>query len=126
MVFQNGASIFANINNDVRLVAYLSADAVLPEALVEFKTAVRAVASLSALAPGKFALEVVEPEADGGAVAAQIGEHGFRPMVAPLQPKLLLGSLSASCRYRGAVAAARADAESLRQASTKGAVATSA
>ena len=31
--FQNGASIFANINDDVRLVAYLSADAVLPEAL---------------------------------------------------------------------------------------------
>ena len=84
--FQNGASIFANINDDVRLVAYLSADAVLPEALVEFKTAVRAVASeLSALAPGKFALEVVEPEADGGAVAAQIGEeYGFRPMVANL------------------------------------------
>ena len=84
--FQNGASIFANINDDVRLVAYLSADALLPEALVEFKTAVRAVASeLSALAPGKFALEVVEPEADGGAVAAQIGEeYGFRPMVANL------------------------------------------
>ena len=84
--FQNGASIFANINDDVRLVAYLSADAVLPEALVEFKTAVRAVASeLSALAPGKFALEVVQPEADGGAVAAQIGEeYGFRPMVANL------------------------------------------
>ena len=40
---------------------------------------------LSALAPGKFALEVVEPEADGGAVAAQIGEeYGFRPMVANL------------------------------------------
>ena len=32
--FQGNASIFANINDDVRLVAYLSADALLPEALV--------------------------------------------------------------------------------------------
>ena len=90
---------------------------------MEFQTAVQAVASEpSALAPDKFA-EIVEPEADGGAVAAQIGEdYGFRPMVANLfDTKALFLPHSASCRHRGAVAAAEVfDADSLRRSIDEG------
>ncbi len=84
--FQGGNSIFANISDPVQFVGYLSADALLPEPLVELRGSLQTVLSeLAGEAGGKFLQRLEEPEANGGQVAQQINaEYGFQPMATSL------------------------------------------
>ena len=84
--FQGGSSVFANIQDPVAFKGYLSSDEKLPEALVEYRTVLNDVLDeLSAESDGKLTVEMLDPEAGDGAVAAQIAEqYGFQPMVASL------------------------------------------
>ncbi|MEM9620212.1 MAG: Gldg family protein [Pseudomonadota bacterium] len=84
--FQGGNSIFANINDPVEFVGYVSADSQLPEALVGLRQSLtEVVAELAAEADGRFTHRVVDPQAAGGEVAQQIAdEYGFQPMAASL------------------------------------------
>ncbi|MFT7288783.1 MAG: ABC-2 type transport system permease protein [Halieaceae bacterium] len=84
--YRSGGELFEQIKNPITLRAYVSADALLPEQLVEYSDALRAeVEALAGTSNGKLSLEFVEPEAGNGAEAARIlDEWGFQPMIAAL------------------------------------------
>lgn len=86
LAYQSGGNLFDTVKGDLIFNAYVSADDKLPEQLVSFKTDVRKVLEgKQADAGERFKFEFIEPEADGGQVAQQIGEEfGFKPMVASL------------------------------------------
>lgn len=81
-----GGNLFDSIKSDIRFVGYVSADDKLPEQLVEYRDAIAGeLDTLAANSRGKFAVEFLEPEANGGEVAARIQEEwGFQPMAAGL------------------------------------------
>lgn len=84
--FQGGNSIFANVQNPVSFVAYVSPDDLLPQVLVEFRSVLSTVLEeLSSDSEGKFSSELIDPTAGDGAVALEIAEnYGFQPMAASL------------------------------------------
>ncbi len=84
--YQSGGNLFDNIEAPVTLTGYISADQRLPESLRVFKETLRTVAEqYSQQAQGKFSLQLIEPEADNGRVAAQLTEqYGFEPMASNL------------------------------------------
>ena len=84
--FQGGDSIFANIQEPVEFVAYLSADEQLPPALAEYRSVLQGVLeALSAEAGDRFSAEIVDPQAGDGSLAREIEEqYGFQPMAASL------------------------------------------
>ncbi len=84
--FQGGSSIFANIQQPVRFKGYLSANDKLPQALAEYRPVLTGVLDqLVAESDHKLSLEIVDPEAGNGAVAAQIADdYGFQPMMGSL------------------------------------------
>ncbi len=84
--FQGGNSIFANINDPVEFVGYISSPDLLPQPLVELRQQLSGVlADLAAEGGGNFSHQMVEPEADGNAVAQQIADdYGFQPMATSL------------------------------------------
>ena len=70
--FQGGSSLFDNINEPVEFIGYVSTDEVLPEPLVELKVALYTVLEeMTAEGGEKFSARFVDPEADGGEVAAK-------------------------------------------------------
>ena len=81
-----GGNLFDSIPSDIRFTGYVSADELLPDTLVDYKQAITAeLESLAADSGGRFTLQFVEPEANGGQVAARIREEwGFRPMTTSL------------------------------------------
>ena len=84
--FQGGGSVFESIAVPVKFTGYVSADAVLPEALRVLRPELEAVlGELVAESNGKLAFEIVDPSAGTGEVAQQIAaDYGFRPMAASL------------------------------------------
>ncbi|MCB1702189.1 MAG: Gldg family protein [Halioglobus sp.] len=84
--YQMGGSLFERIEQPVELIAYVSADAALPEPLLAYKNSIKAqLEPIAAKSGGKFSVRFIEPESRGGAVARQIAdEWGFRPMVTAL------------------------------------------
>ena len=84
--FQGGGSVFESVAEPVKFTGYVSADAVLPEALRVLRPELEAVlAELVAESNGKLAFEIVDPSAGTGEVAQQIAaDYGFRPMAASL------------------------------------------
>ena len=84
--FQGGSSVFANIQSPVTFTGYLSADEKLPEALAEFRAVVSGVLDeLQAESEGKLSVEFIDPDADDGAVGAEIAQnYGFQPMATSL------------------------------------------
>jgi ABC-2 type transport system permease protein len=70
----------------VEFIGYLSADEVLPEALVDLKLALADVLQeLSTEADGKFSYRLIDPAAGDGQVALDINaQYGFAPMAASL------------------------------------------
>ncbi|MEJ2087034.1 MAG: Gldg family protein, partial [Gammaproteobacteria bacterium] len=84
--FQGGGDLFANVQEPVRFVGYLSADDKLPDALVSYRPVlVEALQSLVEKSDGKFTMEILDPEAGDGSVARDIAaEYGFQPMAAGL------------------------------------------
>jgi ABC-2 type transport system permease protein len=84
--YRSGGELFDQIKSPVTLRAYVSADSLLPDLLIDYRDAIRREAEeLAAGAAGKFEIEFLEPEAGDGAVAARIlDEWGFQPMIAAL------------------------------------------
>ena len=84
--FQGGGSVFESVAVPVKFTGYVSADAVLPEALRALRPELEAVlGELVAESNGKLAFEIVDPSAGTGEVAQQIAaDYGFRPMAASL------------------------------------------
>lgn len=84
--FQGGASVFDNLSAPVAFVGYISADGQLPQPLQALKLTLQNVLQqLLAEANGKFSVEIVDPQANGGELATQINEeYGFGPMAASL------------------------------------------
>ena len=84
--FQGGDSVFDNMSDPVRFVGYVSSDERLPQSLIELRQSFTDVLTDMAEEAGtKFSWDIVDPEADGGAVADQIAaDYGFRPMAASL------------------------------------------
>ena len=88
--FQDVGTLFAGIDQPVEFRGYFSQEEKLPESIVVFKR--QLLGSLRALrkeSEGKFNYEIIDPEAQGGALAKQLAEqYGFRPMAAgPLDPE---------------------------------------
>jgi len=84
--YQGGGNLFAGIGAPVVFHGYFSAENKLPQPLVELKRSLDSVlADLKKQGGDKFSSDVIDPEADGGAVAAQLTkEYGMQPMVAGL------------------------------------------
>jgi len=84
--YRSGGELFDQIASPVTLRAYVSGDVLLPELLREYRDAILTEArELAGAHPDKFTIDLVEPEAGDGAVAARIfDEWGFQPMIAAL------------------------------------------
>lgn len=84
--YQGGGDLFAGIGRPVVFTGYMSPDAKLPEELVDLKKDLQAILTEMQEQGGKlFSSRMLDPDADNGAVAEQIGrEYGFRPMAASL------------------------------------------
>ena len=84
--FQGGSSVFANVQDPVRFVGYLSGDDKLPQELAEFRGVLTEVLdSLTEESGGKLTVQFVDPEAGDGALAEEIAaNYGFQPQVASL------------------------------------------
>ena len=87
--YQMGGSLFERLDQPVELIAYVSADELLPEPLQAYKKSIKA--QLEKILPrsdDKFSVRFIDPQARDGAVAEQIAqEWGFRPMVTALDQK---------------------------------------
>lgn len=84
--YQGGGDLFAGIGKPVEFTGYISADGKLPEELVALKKGLQTILADMAKDGGKsFSSRIVDPDADGGAVAQKITkEYGFQPMSASL------------------------------------------
>ena len=84
--FQGGSSVFANIQDAVRFTGYLSSDDKLPAELVDYRGVLTEVLdTLATESDGKLTVEIIDPEANDGAVADEIAaNYGFQPMAASL------------------------------------------
>lgn len=83
--YRAGGNLFEGIDEPVEFIGYVSADALLPDRLVAYKQAIIPQLETAARSSqGKFSVRFIEPEAQGGSVAATIAEQwGFKPMTAP-------------------------------------------
>ena len=84
--YQGGGNLFAGIGGPVVFHGYVSPEAKLPQPLVELKKNLEMVlADLKQQGGDKFTASFVDPEADGGQLAARLSkEFGMQPMVAGL------------------------------------------
>lgn len=84
--FQGVDALFAGIDTPVTFQGFISADDQLTQPVAVFKGELLGLLKeLEQRSGGKFRSEVVDPQADGGAVATQIAQqYGFRPMVSGL------------------------------------------
>jgi len=84
--FQGGMSIFDSIAEPVEFIGYISADALLPEPLLEMNTILADVlAELTNDSDEKFTSIIIDPTAGDGLVAAEIAaELGIQPMALSL------------------------------------------
>jgi ABC-2 type transport system permease protein len=80
--YQSEGNIYTRVDGKITLKAYISADSKLPPKLLEFKKVVKTVVDKQvAESGGKLAFETIDPQADGGKVAEQLGkEYGLKPM----------------------------------------------
>lgn len=88
--YQSEGNIFTRVDGKLTLKAYISSDSQLPPKLADFKKTVKTVMDKAvADSNGKFTFETVDPSADGGKVAEQIGrDYGLKPMTTdPFSPE---------------------------------------
>jgi ABC-2 type transport system permease protein len=80
--YQSNGNLFETLSGDLRLVGYLSADKELPEALVNFKTAIQKVLDeVKADAGGRFTSRFIDPDAEGVDFKQRLlDDFGFQPM----------------------------------------------
>ncbi len=84
--FQSAGDVFASIDTPVELTAYVSSTEQLPAELDRYRSEIEAAASAMAeQSGGKLQVSFVDPEANGGEIAAQLTrDYGLRPMNAGL------------------------------------------
>jgi len=84
--YQGGGNLFTGISHPVVFHGYMSADSVLPKALVELKVKLHDVLdALKEQGGEKFSFDFADPEANGGALASKLSQtFGMQPMVAGL------------------------------------------
>lgn len=84
--YQAGGNLFDTVQGELVFNAYVSPDAALPQELVEYRGIVGAVTdTMQANAGGRFSVNFIDPDANGGEVGRQIAEDfGFRPMATSL------------------------------------------
>lgn len=84
--YQEGGDLFASLNAPVQFIGYISADDVLPEALVEYRQILAdTLDAMAAESSGSFSADLLDPEAGDGSLALQIAsDYGFQPMAASL------------------------------------------
>lgn len=84
--YQAGGNLFDTVKGELVFNAYISADQQLPRELQEFKSVVTAqTQKLQQQAGGRLQVNVLDPTANGGAVAQQIlQDYGFQPMATNL------------------------------------------
>jgi ABC-2 type transport system permease protein len=82
--YRSGGNLFDDIREPVELIGYVSADERLPPAAKAYRDAILPQLELAQQhSGGKFSFRIIDPEARGGAVAAQIAEQwGVKPMSA--------------------------------------------
>ncbi len=81
--YHAGGNLFDNLESDIELVGYVSADERLPEPLRDYKGAIQEqLRERVEQSQGRLEVRFVEPEANDGEVARRIAEDwGFNPMV---------------------------------------------
>ena len=81
--WRGGGDLFSGLTKPVTLHAYISDPAQLPEPLPALAEDLRAVLKdLAQTSKGRFDFTVRDPDADGGALAKEIGQRfGFQPLV---------------------------------------------
>lgn len=84
--YQAAGNLFDTVKGELKFVAYISAENMLPKELAEFKNTVKAVADKYAeQSSGRMVIEFVDPNANDGAVAKTIAQqYGFQPMATSL------------------------------------------
>lgn len=84
--YQSGGDLFDNISEPIELTAYFSQNKNLPPELVTLREAIeKETAEVQESGGDKFKVNIVDPDADGGAVGQRIQqEYGFTPMLAAL------------------------------------------
>ena len=84
--YQAGGNLFDTVKGTLAFTAYVSADPLLPGQLVDFKRDIRTVLDdIQAQAGGRFSVNFLDPDADGGAIGRRIAEdYGFSPMAVGL------------------------------------------
>ena len=84
--YQAGGDVFAGLQNPLTFLGYISADDKLPETLADLSRELKStLKELQQSAGGKLKVEFADPDANGGALAAQLKkEYGFGPQIASL------------------------------------------
>lgn len=84
--YQAGGNLFDTVKGELAFNAYISADTLLPQQLRDFKAVVtRKTQELQQQSGGRLQVNLIEPEANNGAVGQQIlQDYGFQPMATNL------------------------------------------
>lgn len=84
--YQAGGNLFATVKGNLTFNAYVSADEKLPKNLTSFRDTLSEIADrYVAESDGQFSFEVIDPDAEDGAVASMLSEnYGLQPMAASL------------------------------------------
>ena len=84
--YQAGGDLFQNIDKPVVFKGYVSGDAKLPKELKPIREVLDSILKdMEKDSNGKFTVEFVDPDADGGAVANKLTQdYGFRPLAVGL------------------------------------------
>jgi ABC-2 type transport system permease protein len=84
--YQGSGKLFEQIDHPLVFHGYFSSETSMPAALVDARKALHGVLdSLTKASAGKLTVDIQDPEAGGGALAAQLTQqYGFRPMVLSL------------------------------------------
>ncbi|MCX4029249.1 Gldg family protein [Endozoicomonas sp. SM1973] len=87
--YQAGGNLFDTVKSELVFNGYISNESALPEKLVDFKKTINKVLDkLKADAHGRFTVNFIDPDADGGKVGQQIAQDfGFKPMATSLLSK---------------------------------------
>ncbi len=84
--YQAGGNLFDTVKSNLAFKAYVSDKALLPEQLAAFQQSIQPLLDTTKnQSNGRFTVDFVDPDANGGEVGRQIGEdYGFRPMATSL------------------------------------------
>ena len=84
--YRGGGNVLSGIPGAVELIAYISADAKLPEPMPELKSQLEAlIGEYEAQAPENFDAKLTDPDAEGGAAFQALQQtYGLRPLAVGL------------------------------------------